>query len=133
MRARLSWYMSWYMSRYMSRYMSGLAIALALVGCTKRMPTEQARSAAKKIWSERCANCHGEKGMGDGPGALILRVRPRVLADSGWQAGVTDEHIAKVIVDGGQSVGLDPQMAANPDLLAKPEVVEALVEVVRAL
>ena len=38
-----------------------------------------------------------------------------------------------VIIDGGQSVGLSPDMAANPDLKARPEVLDALVKHVRSL
>lgn len=92
-----------------------------------------AKAEARKIWADRCANCHGQTGMGDGPGAKALPVKPRAFADSTWQSQVTDEHIAKVITDGGKVVGLDANMAANPDLLAKPEVVQALVHKIRSL
>jgi mono/diheme cytochrome c family protein len=110
-----------------------LVVALASLGCGPDLSPTQARQEAEKIWAERCTNCHGPRGLGDGPGALILRVKPRALADSGWQASVTDEHIATVIVDGGQSVGLSPDMAANPDLKTQPEVLDALVQYVRSL
>ncbi len=102
-------------------------------GCTKSAPSAEARAEAKEIWTQRCANCHGQGGLGDGPGARVLAVRPRALADSGWQAKVSDEHIATVITQGGKAVGLDPLMAANPDLIGKPEVLDALVAYVRAL
>jgi mono/diheme cytochrome c family protein len=112
----------------------GLVVVLVLAGgCGKSVAPEQARVEAAAIWKDRCVNCHGERGMGDGPGALILPVKPRALADSGWQASVTDEHIATVIVDGGQAVGKSPDMAANPDLATRPEVLDALVEHVRSL
>ncbi len=108
-------------------------IVLLAVACGPDLSPTQARQEAETIWAERCTNCHGARGLGDGPGALILQTKPRALADSGWQASVTDEHIATVIVDGGQSVGLSPDMAANPDLKTKPEVLEALVQHVRSL
>ncbi len=109
-------------------------VLLVLASCGgSGPPSAPARAEARAIWNDRCTNCHGAKGMGDGAGARALPVRPRVLADSGWQASVTDEHIATVITDGGQSVGLNPQMAANPDLKAKPEVLRALVLLVREL
>jgi len=111
-----------------------IAAVVFVVGCSRPRPvTPESRVAARAIWADRCANCHGERGFGDGPGALILPVRPRVLADSGWQAQVTDERIATVIVEGGPAVGLDPAMAANADLRRHPDVVAALVEIVRAL
>ena len=108
-------------------------VSLVAIACGPDLSPDEARLEAEKIWAERCTNCHGPRGLGDGQGALILRVKPRALADSGWQASVTDEHIATVIVDGGQSVGLSPDMAANPDLKTKPEVLEALVAYVRSL
>ena len=50
-----------------------------------------------------------------------------------WQAKVSDEHIATVIVEGGAAVGKSNLMAANPDLSDKPNVVQALVQIVREL
>jgi len=110
-----------------------VALALALAACGPSVPPEAARAEARKIWDERCSNCHGENGHGDGPGAKLLPVRPRNLADQHWKRDATDERIAQVILDGGLSVGLDSNMAANPDLRTKPEVVDALVELVRGL
>jgi mono/diheme cytochrome c family protein len=104
------------------------------IGCGKdSLPPQAATDEAARIWRDRCANCHGERGLGDGEGAKVLPVRPRALGDSGWQSSVSDEHIAKVILEGGQAVGLSPLMAANPDLRTKPEVVDALVLYVRDL
>jgi hypothetical protein len=111
-------------------------IAAIMLGaaCSKPdTPPAAAMAEAETIWNERGSNCHGRTGLGNGPGAAILAVKPRALVDSGWQSSVTDEHIATVIVDGGQAVGLSPLMAANPDLRTKPEVVEALVVLVRNL
>jgi hypothetical protein len=109
------------------------AIAIALFGgaCREELSSPEARAAADAIWDTRCLNCHGAAGHGDGPGARLLPVKPRNFADHQWQSSVTDEHIAQVIVEGGAAVGLDMNMAANPDLRTKPEVVRALVERVR--
>jgi mono/diheme cytochrome c family protein len=113
---------------------------LALVGsiallsaCGSTGPSPAAREAAAKIWRDRCVNCHGERGLGDGEGATFLPVAPRAIGDAAWQQSVTDEHIATVIVEGGPAVGLSPIMAANPDLRTKPDVVDALVQYVRQL
>ena len=112
--------------------MLGLVVVLAACnGGTAVSPA--AKAQARTIWADRCANCHGQTGMGDGVGAKVLPVKPRTFADSSWQASVTDEHIAKVITEGGAVHGLDANMAANPDLLDKPEVVRALVLKVRSL
>jgi len=55
------------------------------------------------------------------------------LRDVAWQESVTDEHLTKIIKFGGAAVGRSPTMPGNPDLIAKPEVVAALVEHIRSL
>jgi mono/diheme cytochrome c family protein len=88
-------------------------------------------SAAKEIFGSRCAACHGPQGRGDGPGAVALNPKPRNYHDRAWQAKVTDDEITKAITYGGAAIGKSPMMPANPDLDAKPEVVAALVRIVR--
>jgi mono/diheme cytochrome c family protein len=88
-------------------------------------------SAAKEIFGSRCAACHGPTGHGDGPGAAALNPKPRNYHDKDWQAKVTDDEITKAITYGGAAIGKSPMMPANPDLDAKPEVVAALVHIVR--
>jgi mono/diheme cytochrome c family protein len=78
-----------------------------------------------------CAACHGATGAGDGAAAVALVPKPRSFGDKEWQASVTDEHIVKVIVEGGPAVNLSPLMAANADLASKPEVVAGLVQMIR--
>lgn len=91
------------------------------------------RAKALRIWQERCSNCHGPTGDGDGPQARHLAVKPRRLRDRAWQSTVTDEHLRTVILEGGPAVGLHPVMAPNPDLRSEPAVLQALVEHVRRL
>jgi cytochrome c553 len=87
---------------------------------------------AATIFSTRCAACHGVDGKGDGIAAASLNPKPRAYSDQEWQKSVDDSHIAKVIVEGGPSVGKSPLMTANPDLKDKPEVVAALVAKIRS-
>ena len=94
-----------------------------------KSPTEE----AQEIFQARCVTCHGANGKGDGPGSAALNPKPRDYTSPEWQKSVTDEHIEKVIVGGGTAVGLSPLMPPNPDLANKPEVVAALVQVVRNL
>ena len=44
------------------------------------------------------------------PTALAMQPRPRNLTDATWQGSVDDAHIAKVIREGGASVGLSATM-----------------------
>ena len=73
------------------------------------------------------------EGKGDGPGAASLNPKPINFHKSSWQKSVTNDQIAKAIVEGGSAVGVSSQMAANPDLEDEPEIVKALVAHVREL
>ena len=88
---------------------------------------------ADGVWQMRCTTCHGAGGTGDGAAAAALTPKPRNFTLADWQKSVTDEHIEKVIVEGGQAVGLSMMMTANPDLASKPDVVKALRAHVRSL
>ena len=126
----------------------GWVVVFVLAACDK--PTEPTRPAptgvptpvavvpatpadeAKVIAQNRCANCHGSAGKGDGPGAATLAVKPRDLSAKEWQKSVSDAQIRAVIVKGGAGSGKSILMPPTPDLEAKPEVVEALVRLVRS-
>lgn len=91
-----------------------------------------AQAEADSVWQTRCSTCHGPGGKGDGAAAAALNPKPRDFTSAEWQKSVTDERIEKVIVEGGQSVGLNMLMVANPDLASKPDVVKALRAHVRS-
>ena len=123
--------------------MGGIAFG-ALSGCDKGQKsspsggtTVQAASGggtdAAAYFKMKCSVCHGEKGLGDGPGGSALNPKPRNFTDAAWQSSVDDDHIKKTIVEGGASVGKSAAMAPNPDLKSKPELLDALVKYVRGL
>jgi mono/diheme cytochrome c family protein len=87
---------------------------------------------AQKVWNEKCVTCHGNRGMGDGPGAAALDPKPRTFRDPKWQMQTDDARISKVIVEGGTAVGLSANMAPNPELKDKPAVVAELVKIIRS-
>lgn len=89
-------------------------------------------SEARTIFEQRCQLCHGANGTGDGAAAANLNPKPRNYTDAAWQASVTDEYLAKIIVEGGQAVGKSMMMPPNPDLKDKPQVVTDLVGIVRS-
>ena len=125
-------------SRGADRY--GLAVAvlaavfslIASLASAEEIPAA-AKAEADTVWQQRCSTCHGPGGKGDGPAAAALTPKPRDFTSADWQKSVTDEHIEKVIVEGGQAVGLSMLMTANPDLASKPDVVKALRAHVRSL
>jgi mono/diheme cytochrome c family protein len=130
---------------------TGLVMVLAwsAAGCSKTEPQRTAPTApaapavvatvqpadpareARALFKTKCVVCHGDHGAGDGPGAAALVPKPRAFADAEWQASATDEHIRKIILEGGPAVGKSPAMPPNPDLMGKDEVVAALVKVIR--
>lgn len=94
--------------------------------------TSPHKTEAAKVWTDRCVRCHGKKGEGNGPDSGTLDPKPRNFKDAEWQGSITDEHIEKIIVGGGEAVGKSNLMPGNPDLQGKPEVVAAVKDIVRA-
>ena len=76
-----------------------------------------------------CANCHGEKGAGDGPGGAPLQVKPRNFRDPVWQQNTTDERIFSVIKSGGPAVGLSGEMAAFGAMFSDEEIKLLVAEI----
>jgi mono/diheme cytochrome c family protein len=117
----------------------GLALGLAVWTASRpvlaadqvTMSPETIKEAVA-IYQSRCQMCHGPKGKGDGPVGATLNPKARDLGDPAWQKSVTDEHIEKIILEGGAAVGKSPLMPANPDLKDKPEMVKVLRIMVRS-
>jgi len=86
---------------------------------------------AKVLWDTHCARCHGPSGDGKGSDGEALDPAPRNFHRHAWQASAADEHIKKVILEGGAASGLSPAMAANVDLQGQPELVEQMVLLLR--
>jgi mono/diheme cytochrome c family protein len=125
------------MQRYdVARQCGVVLVSLALSwGCKERVRSDAqvlAEREARRVFSVRCSICHGEAGRGDGPGSRALNPLPRDYTSKAWQESVTDEQIRRAIVEGGAAVGRSPSMPASPDLARKPEVLAALVAVVRS-
>ena len=122
-----------------------MSLVLA-VGCGKKPPPPEAEpeftpvaaapsqtpvAEAQTTFKTVCATCHGESGLGNGPAAAQLNPKPRNYTDKTWQATVTDDQIKQTILMGGAAVGKSPAMPAQPQLKEKPEVVAAIVQIIR--
>ena len=118
------------------------AFAFALIGTTAACggkadeapakPAVYLKGEAAAKWDNLCVSCHGKKGHGDGVAAASLNPKPASFGDAAWQKSVTDEHLTKVIVEGGAAAGKSALMPANPDLADKPEVVKELIAKIRS-
>jgi mono/diheme cytochrome c family protein len=89
------------------------------------------KAQAQKLFATLCATCHGADGTGNGPAAETLDPKPRNYTDPAWQASVTDGELKQTIVLGGQAVGKSAMMPGQPALKDQPEVLDALVEIIR--
>ncbi len=62
--------------------------------------TPQALAAARVIYLDKCVQCHGETGKGDGPDAAMYYPSPASLIDSKRMSGVTDGELFYEISEG---------------------------------
>ena len=76
----------------------------------------------KESFNQICASCHGESGAGDGVAAAALDPKPRDLSDGAYVSTLTDEHLFKVIKEGGASVGKAPLMPAWGGVLSDDKI-----------
>lgn len=115
--------------------LTALALATACGGGSgqqRQFAVPKARQEAQATFQSLCFTCHGNRGLGDGPGAAACDPKPRSFSDPVWQDSVTDEQIRKTIVFGGAAVGKSAQMPAQPQLKGQDEVLAELVAIVRA-
>jgi mono/diheme cytochrome c family protein len=54
------------------------------------MPTPENLAAGEQTFMDNCALCHGEKGMGDGPGGKTIKIHPANFTDPKLMAQETD-------------------------------------------
>ena len=65
------------------------------------LPLSEANiNAAKTIYSDKCANCHGDTGKGDGSDAMMYDPAPADLTDAAKMSKVTDGEIFYQISEG---------------------------------
>ena len=78
--------------------MISLALALTL---TAAPPKSQALlDKGKQSFLTNCMACHGEKGAGDGPGAVALNPKPRNYAKDPFKQGDKPDEIFNTLTKG---------------------------------
>jgi cytochrome c oxidase cbb3-type subunit 3 len=93
----------------------------------------EAAAEAQRVYQAVCADCHGVRGAANGARSAELVPQPRNFQDPEWQRSVTNDHIERIIVEGGAAVGKSDAMPANPDLAGRPAVVKELRRYLRSL
>jgi len=63
-------------------------------------PSDAHITAAKRLYSDQCANCHGDSGKGDGSDAMMYDPAPSDLTDASKMSKVTDGEIYYQITEG---------------------------------
>ncbi len=102
------------------------------LSATGELPTPAVAVPIDQKYATFCASCHGPKGGGEGPAAVALDPRPRILSDKTWQASASDERIYSVLKNGGPSVGLAATMAPWGGVLNDAEIKE-MIAFIRSL
>ncbi len=64
----------------------------------------------KETFNTTCASCHGMEGKGDGVASAALDPKPRNLSDASYVSNLSDDHIFKVIKEGGAAAGKSAMM-----------------------
>jgi mono/diheme cytochrome c family protein len=87
--------------------------------------------AGGKLYQTRCSPCHGPDGKAATPTAQALNPKPRDHTDGAYMNQLSNEHLAKVINNGGPAVGKSPIMPAHTDL--NDQQIEDVIAFVRKL
>lgn len=98
---------------------------MALMGvlATSSFAEDKGNAAEGKTqYNNICASCHGSEGKGDGVAAAALDPKPRNLNDAAYVSTLSNEHLYKVISEGGAAVGLSPMMAAWGGVLSEQQI-----------
>jgi cytochrome c oxidase cbb3-type subunit 3 len=138
-------------------FLSSLSTSISIISCTKNEEKEKEEkpeesevnkvevseeiateakgeddiTRGKHLYNEKCANCHGPTGHGDGPQAAFLNPKPTNLNDEKYMSTLTDEHIFKTISEGGIAVGKSNLMPRWKFVLSKSDISHVIAYIKR--
>ena len=88
-------------------------------------------AAGNQLYQQRCSICHGSDGKGNTPTAQALNPKPRDHTDGAYMNALSNEHLFKVIKQGGAAVGKSPLMPPQSDL--SDQQIQDLIAFLRSL
>ena len=100
-------------------------------GITRHAVAQGNRDAGEQLYQQRCAPCHGPDGKATTPTAQALNPKPRDHTDGAFMNQLSNEHLLKVIRQGGTAVGKSPIMPPQTDLNDKQ--IQDIIAFVRSL
>lgn len=109
----------------MKKLLTIMIFSFVLIGlmATAGNAEDKGNAAEGKTQYENiCAACHGPGGKGDGAASAALDPKPRDLSDAAYVSTLSNEHLFKVIKEGGTAVGLSPMMAAWGGVLSDQQI-----------
>ena len=121
------------MGQYLWRGLIVLSFLLLIMiaGTVQKAMGAGSVEAGGKLYQTRCSPCHGPDGKAATPTAQALNPKPRDHTDGAYMNQLSQEHLAKVIKDGGPAVGKSPIMPPNPDL--NDQQIDDIIAFVRTL
>ncbi|MEE8558419.1 MAG: cytochrome c [Myxococcota bacterium] len=74
------------------------------------------------VYALYCSACHGKGGKGDGPMSASLVPRPADHTNAEYMGSLSDEHLFKVVQQGGVAVGKSPLMTPWGSVLSEDDL-----------
>jgi mono/diheme cytochrome c family protein len=106
---------------------SSWVISLMLV--VAAAPSVFATENLVNVYKQKCAECHGANGKGDGPDGQYMTPPPAPFTTA--LKGKSDSWIGTVIIKGGPAVGMTAEMPPHPTLSG--DQVKALIQYIKEL
>lgn len=106
------------MTRHLRRWAVMAVMGSLLAATVSTLPAAQHGDveAGKQLYQMRCTPCHGADGKANTPTAQALNPKPRDHTDGAYMNTLSNEHLLKVLKNGGAAVGKSPVMPPQADL-----------------
>jgi mono/diheme cytochrome c family protein len=98
------------MKRISIYVVAGLFLGITLVATESVKGDDYAQG--KKLYSDKCQICHGEKGNGNGPAASALSPKPADFTDPRFWQGDVNKKITETVENGH---GMMPAFNLKPE------------------